>query len=300
MIIGFLAGTVTGQDKTKVGILGKNIVSVEENIEKTHVKVGNAIEVVDKNFDDTTKIRIGKKELEVVENGNRTQVNWVDSKDYDWDDWDFDKKHNPFNGHWAGLDIGVNGFVDEDYSMYGGNEFMDLNQPKSLEVNLNFLEYNIGFQKNKDNIGLVTGMGLSYNNYKFDNPITIDNVNGIIQPIAIDDHNLKRTKLTAVYLTIPLMLEFQIPVNDHTDRIFLAAGMVGGLNIGSHTKVKWKGEKQKDKGGFNLNPFKYAAIVKLGFDHINLYATYNFSPLFDDGKGPELTPFSIGLSFINF
>ena len=76
--------------------MGKNIVSVEENVEKTHVKIGNKIEVVDKNFNDTTKIRIGKKQLEVVEDGNRTQVNWNDSIDFEWDEWDF--KRNRFNG----------------------------------------------------------------------------------------------------------------------------------------------------------------------------------------------------------
>ena len=200
----------------------------------------------------------------------------------------------------AGIDLGVNGFADEDYSMYGGNEFMELNQPKSLEVNINFWEYNIGLQKNRNNIGLVTGMGLSYNNYKFDNPYTIEKVDGIIEPVTLDADNYEKSKLTVTYLTIPLMMEFQIPVNDHSNKLFLSGGIEGSLNIGSHTKVKWDGKKEKERGGFNINPFQYAAVCRVGLKDISLYASYNLNPLFKDDKGPVLTPFTIGISFINF
>ncbi len=268
-------------------------------IGQLEITMGNENEENNESATDTTKIRVGKKEFEVVESNNGTTVTL--NKSYKWGKDEEEKESKSFNGHWAGIDLGVNGFDKVNYSMYNGLEFMELNQPKSLEVNLNFWEYNISLQKHRGNIGLVTGMGISYNNYKFDNPYTIDKVNGIIEPIELDPQDsFKKSKLTVSYLTIPLMLEAQIPVNNHTGRLFLSGGILGGLNIGSHTKVKWNDNKQKDRGGFNVNPFKYAAIFRVGLNDIHLYATYNFSTLFKDGKGPELTPFSVGISLVNF
>ena len=289
-------------------VFNLNTVLAQDNLETTpdkERKISGTIELSfgDKKKDaechenDTTIIRMGKKEIIIIETGKNKHV---DIKRSEWEDDDWDKDFfKKFDGHWASFDIGVNGFVDEDYSRYGGTSFMDLNQSKSLEVNINFLEYNIGFQKDKKNIGMVTGMGLSYNNYRFDNPYTIKKVNGIIEPIPLGDE-VEKSKLAVTYLTVPLLLEFQIPVNDHSNKLFIAGGVVGGLNIGSHTKIKWDGKKEKERGGFNLNPFKYEAICKVGLNDISLYATYSLSPLFRDNKGPGLTPFTIGISFINF
>ena len=123
---------------------------------------------------------------------------------------------------------------------------------------------------------------------------------GIIYPITIEENNYKKSKLTASYLTLPLMLEFQFPVNDNTNTMFLSAGMVGALNLGSHTKVKNDHSKDKDHGSFNINPFKYSAIARIGLRDISFYATYSFSSLFKEDKGPELFPFTIGISLVNF
>ncbi len=249
---------------------------------------------------DTTKIRLGKKEIMIIESENDKHVN-IKSGKIDDDKWkDDDTDDNKFDGHWAGIDLGVNGFSNEDYSMYGGVEFMELKQPKSLELNINFLEYNINLQQNSNHIGLVTGMGLSYNNYKFENPYSIDKINGMIEPVLLDEDKLKKSKLTVTYLTVPVMLECHFPINNHSDKLFIAGGIEGGLNIGSHTKIKWNHKKEKDRGSFNLNTFKYAVICKVGINNVSLYATYNLSPLFKDNKGPELTPFSVGITVISF
>lgn len=295
LLIAFCMNSVLAQDTLDVSKAPDNRPKITGTIE---LSIGNDKKETEHQENDTTVIRMGKKEVIIIETGNKKHVDILKSG-FDDDDWDSDHK-DKFDGHWAGLDIGVNGFTDENYDLYGGLSFMDLNQSKSLEVNVNFLEYNIGLQQNKKNIGLVTGMGISYNNYKFDNPYTIKKVNGMVEPVLLNADELEKSKLTVAYLTIPLLLEFQIPVNDRSNKLFIAGGIEGGLNIGSHTKVKWNDSKEKERGGFNLNAFKYAAICKVGLNDISLYATYNLSPLFKENKGPGLTPFSIGISFINF
>jgi hypothetical protein len=105
------------------------------------------------------------------------------------------------------------------------------------------------------------------------------------------------TKLAVSYLQVPLLLEFQIPVNNKQGRVFVNAGLVGGAKIGSHTKVKYGKIKDKDHSGFNINPFKYAATAHVGYKKAGLFGTYSLTPLFESGKGPGLIPFTLGFSF---
>ena len=274
----------------------KSLVSVNEDADKTEVSIFNdKIHIVDSYDDDTTHVRIGRSNIEIIEDGNSTRVDFHKDKD---SDFHWEKKHKRFNGHWSGFELGFNGFYNEKY--FSDDEFMELDQPKSLEVNLNFLEYNIALQKDRGNIGLITGMGFSMNNYRFDNPLTIDKEDGLIVPVSLDPEGLKKSKLYVSYLTVPLLLEFQIPVNDFSNKIFISGGVIGGVNIGSRTKIKQDSSKTKDKGSFHINPFKYAATARVGLGDISVYAVYNLSPLFKDDKGPELFPFSIGISLINF
>jgi hypothetical protein len=241
---------------------------------------------------DTTIVLIGKKDVKVVHNENGTEILWGKDKNKK------DKKDG-FNGHWEGVEFGFNGFDKPDYSMYNSipQDFMALNQGKSVEFNLNFYELNIGLAKNY--VGLVSGMGLSFNSYRFDNPFTLEKTANRTEPVLLNSENLAKTKLAVSYINVPLLLEFQIPVNEKKDRLFINAGLVGGVKIGSHTKVKYGDNKEKVRSGFNMNSFKYAAAARIGYKDVSLFATYSLTPLFQAGKGPELTPFSIGISFLD-
>ena len=128
---------VAQEDSTKVKVLNKNIVTVVDGVHSTNVKIGNkkGIEVVTDDFGDTTKIRIGKHVFNVVEDydGSHVEFSKVDTERTPW--------RRKMNGHWAGVELGVNMFRDADYSMYGipgFGEFLDLHQAKSLSVNINF------------------------------------------------------------------------------------------------------------------------------------------------------------------
>jgi len=301
MILTFLIPAQAQKDTTTVKVVSKKIVEVnEDDSGKTEVSLlDGKINILDNSDNDTTSIRIGRRNIEIVEENGRTDVTIHRiEKDENERGW---KKGKHFNGHWSGFELGFNGLANEDYSLYPAEDadFMELDQPKSMEVNLNFLEYNILL--NDNSIGLVTGMGFSMNNYRFDNDLTIvKGDNGIIQPVSPEGEKVEKSKLTASYLTVPLLLEFQIPVNGRSNRLFISGGVIGGINLGSHTKVKYDDSKEKDRGSFNINPFKCSATVRAGLKDLSLYACYGLTPLFKNDKGPELFPFSIGISLINF
>jgi len=257
------------------------------------LSAGTSKDTINKSADqDTAIIRIGKKDVKVIDHDGGTEILWGKDKHHKDDP-------NKFKGHWEGIEFGFNAFDKPNYSMYNPDDkdFMSLNQGKSLEIDFNFYELNIGLSKNY--VGLVSGMGLSFNNYRFENPYTLQKSQYITEPVSLNPENLSKTKLAITYLNVPILLEFQIPVNNNEGRLFVNAGIIGGVKIGSHTKVKYGDKKDKDRNGFNLNSFKYAATARIGYKDICLFANYSLTPLFESGKGPELTPFTIGISFLN-
>ena len=152
-------------------------------------------------------------------------------------------------------------------------------------------------QKKHNNFGLVTGLGLNFNDYRFSNPFTIRNAYGYIVPIPMDEPNLRKTKLSTGYLTVPLLLEFHVP---NGSGLWISMGVIGGIKMGSHTKVEINGTKSKDHNDFNINPFRGGSTVRLGYKGFNIYGTYYFTPFFRDSRGPSMDPLTIGIGLLNW
>ena len=128
ILCAIVAANVAAQtDTTNVKVFKKNVVTVVDDDEKVHVKVGEdrGVEVITDDWGDTTHVRIGRRTFKVVEGDNGTFVK-VDKeqKNKNWG--------GSFNAHWAGLEVGMNLFHDTDYSLYGNDEFFDLVPGKSL------------------------------------------------------------------------------------------------------------------------------------------------------------------------
>ena len=293
----FFAGILTlhlmGQtDTTSVKVLKKNVVTVVDDVKGTQVKVGNTggIEVVTDNWGDTTKIRIGHRTFRVIDDYNGTHINV--ERDTTWRRWN---KH--FNAHWAGIEWGINTLLNTDYSNYGDDNFMDLNYGKSITVNINFAEW--AFRNRANNFAFVTGVGFSFMDFTFDKPLTIRKGYDQVYPVMLDPNGLKKSKLTVTYLTVPLMLELKTPLRLNQNRLYLGGGVIGGLNLGSHTKYKYRADKYKDRSNYYINQFTYDLTGRIGLGDFCLFADYSMIPLFEKNKGPEVYPFTVGISFPN-
>lgn len=287
-------------DTTEVKVMKKNVVTVVDDHNKVQVSVGNGIEVITDEWGDTTKIRVGRRTFKVIE-GNEGTVLKVE-KEVKSKKWS-----GSFNPHWAGLEVGVNMIHKSDYSVYNGTDyanygdFFDLNSGKSLSWNLNFAEF--AFKNERKTFGIVTGLGISFNDYTFSDPVTIRKVNdfGVI-PMPIDQQtaNVKKSKLHVNYLTAPLMLEIKTPLRMGSSRLYVGGGVIGGLYLGSHTKYKYYGGgKEKQKSNYHINQFKYDLTGRLGFGDFCFFVNYGMTSLFKDGKGPEIYPVMFGISFPN-
>lgn len=250
------------------------------------------------NVDTVRSIQLGKNRITIITDDN--------AKTYEFDNCEVKREkksesnHKEFKGHLFGVDIGFNNYVTADHSTSLPTEdmYMELNASQSVATTVNFLEQ--GFNLNKSGtIGIVTGLGLEFNNYRFDSQyiLTEDEAGDITYRLS--DEKLDKNKLMTVYGILPLMLEFQTANRYNNGCAYLSAGVVGGVRLKSHVKVvDSEGNKSKYKGNYNLQDLRYGFMARVGYKFINLYGVYYPVSLFNNSNDPELYPFSIGFSIM--
>jgi hypothetical protein len=273
------------------------ITSADDDGIKPPIKARNDLLVTQGIKDDTLKIWQGSKTTAITERNNGSNI-WYDKfKDQNHEDWMIEGQH--FKGHLSIIEFGINSFAKTNYTGYFIPDFMDLNQNKSYEVNINILSYSFGLQKFKNTIGIVTGLGFNFNDYHFSNPYTIVNDGGHVMPSLLDENGLSKTKLSTSFITAPLFIEFQVPLNGRNKRVYFSTGIIGGMKLGSYTKVKRYTRKEKIHEDFNINPYRYGVTARIGYKGINLFGTYYKTTFFKGSRGPEMYPFTIGIGLIN-
>jgi hypothetical protein len=205
---------------------------------------------------------------------------------------------NKFKGHWSGIEFGFNNYLGPDKSVVLPEDinYMTLHSSKSTSFTINFAQLSLGFS---NRAGLVTGLGINWNNYNFDgNNNIVKGGNGVIEEFD-PGVPLKKSKLSTVYLTVPLLFEFQIPVENHS--LNIAFGPIGAVKLDSHSKMIYQdGNKVNSHGDFSLNITRYGFTARAGYGNFQFYGIYYPTPLFQTGKSPggyNLYPCEIGVAF---
>lgn len=216
------------------------------------------------------------------------------------------KKQRSFVGNWQGFGMGVNTvFVPENNLLYSPSVVYfdsDIYLPKSISVDINLYQKSIGLYKDK--FGIVTGVGLTYNNYRFDDNARID-FNSQGYPFFNEQDSAKnylKSKLTNFYITVPLLFEYQIRTPNRSNNFHINAGVVGMMLANSHTKYVYREDNKSNKTKVKnstykyINPLRADATVGIGWNNINIYARYALNDLFKNKYvyGPN-TPFSVGI-----
>lgn len=288
-----------------------SVVKHYSNSDTTKVNMGLLkVVVVD---GDTTQVSVGRHTLLVSEDGD---VDWRRSK------------RTRFNGHWGGVEIGINGFLTPDFNadLSPQDEYLSLRWEKSMNVNVNVYEQNIPLNKAKT-MGLITGIGMHWNNYRFSKQTYLTSDSSQIAGYYMDGVSVRKTKLTAMYITVPLIFEIQTKSLRRINRFHFAVGGQVSARISTHTKVYFNEANKgydltdpvtgnvvatgitpstnsrniiKNYNSFHLAPFKFDAMVRFGYGVINIYATYSLNTMFSKNRGPELYPFTAGITLVGW
>lgn len=300
--------SVSGAGDAQVN--AKNYLSINASGAGDVKYLGNPLKV-DKNISgasdvigdvDTARINIfGKKKLIII----------GDDKEYDTDSDTTNREHkekikNKHEIYWAGFGLGVNGYMNKDYTtnMTSANKYLELNYAKSMSVSLNFLEKNFSLVQN--HINLVTGLGLEYNNYRFDNDYTLWSDSSKIGATLDPAKSFSKNKLVVMYLQAPLLLQFDTrPLNKKGNKtLHMSLGAVGSWRVGSHLKQTLDSRKldktSKERDDFNLAAFRYSPMVRVGYGNIDIWASYTMNNMFKANQGPELNQFNVGITLAGF
>lgn len=236
---------------------------------------------------DTTKIRFGNKKYMIIGEENDDKKNNSNSSE----------QVQKFK-HWNGIEVGINGYLDANNNLNVEPGYLELNYAKSLQFGLNLLEKDFHIYKNYLNV--ITGLGFDFNHYAFENNITLKANAPYLTADKDTTINYKKNTFNISYLKAPLLLEVNTSKNSKQN-LHIAAGMEFAYRIHSVTKQKYvqngKDIKVKTRDDYNLEPFRFSAVARVGYNNVTIFANYGLNRLFKQKQGPEVYPFTIGITF---
>lgn len=246
---------------------------------------------------DTTRMTIGGKEIIII----TPKGTEIDTPNDTIDAAPDEKDWEEIKAHWGGLEFGPTILLNDNMkSSFIDNKYWENDPARSFSWNLNFAEHKFKIYKNY--VGITTGLGINWTQIglrQYNLTSTADTLYGVYDSVTTYDRN----KLTAIYLTAPLMLEI-CSNGDGDDRgFYLDAGVIAGVRLAANTKFYVKQDNTeldgKTRGSFGLNAFRADAAVKLGYGDFGLFANYALIPIFDTDKTVAVHPLTLGLT-LNF
>lgn len=172
----------------------------------------------------------------------------------------------------------------------GDKDALELRTGKSVNVNIWVFQQRLNLIKHA--VNLKYGLGVELNNYRFDdervhfqkNPTKI-----FIDPAY---NEVEKNKLAADYVTVPLMLNFNLTPKKEKGFGF-SAGVSGGYLYSARQKIKTDDDKEKLRGNFDLRKWKLSYIGELNLGPVKLYGSMAHQSMFE--KGLDITPYNVGV-----
>lgn len=257
----------------------------------------------------------GKEKVDTIRIGGMIIIKKGDGKDNNVDVPDIvisnrKRKSSNIRTNWMVFDLGFANFNDQtNYTDAVASGFLqpgmnednfDVRNGKSVNVGIWFFMQRLNLIKHV--VNLKYGLGLDLNNYRFED----ERLQLVEHPSGTDPYNIKlnenwkgikKNKLAADYITVPLMLNFNFTPS-HDKGFGLSAGVSAGYLYSSRQKIKDDGERYKFHDNFELRKWKVAYIGELGLGPVKLYGSYAMESMWE--KGLDQTPYNVGVRFSGF
>ncbi|QTN38335.1 outer membrane beta-barrel protein [Cryomorphaceae bacterium] len=228
---------------------------------------------------------------------------WDDEDDWDDDDWevewDMGDNDDPTVGYFD-LSIGLNNYLDADGNFPTASEDGFAVKTWSMHWGLGFgAKTRLGSENSPAQIKY--GVEIAWSNYNYE---------GTFVPVKTEDEvifvdNLQtgydKNKMNVTTINIPLMLQLTSAKALFLENGFnLGFGGYAGFRTGSNGKFKYRDDnnekvKMKTKSDYFLTDFQYGLQAQIGIAGVNFFARYGLNTLFQENRGPELTPVVFGI-----
>jgi hypothetical protein len=239
------------------------------------------------------------------------EVNW-DDDDHDHDkEWRYSRTYrNRRTRHSINIDLGLNNYLQNGKFPDETNELYTVRPWGSWYAGITSVQHTPVAKK----LFLEWGLGMSWYTFKYenDNVVMSKDDNGVVFFEDLDPlKSYTKSKLSMSFVTAYLipMLDFG-GYGDKTrfwdsggSKFRFGFGPYAGYRIGSHSKVVYKedGDKEKDKNkdNFYLENFRYGLRLQLGIRSTDLFFNYDLNELFTTSQpnNPKLNAFSFGIIF---
>ena len=211
------------------------------------------------------------------------------------------KKRNTFSPHLCGLYFGYL-MVSNDFGTFNPSNQVSLNTSHSWEIGANLFTTSHAFGPTK-NWGFALGLGWGYRSMRLDGDYAFRDIEGVTQVIPgslepADGRSTEysKSRLRYFYFRIPLSIEWQTRLSNRRS-VFFSVGPEAEIRHGFRSKGKINGKKETFDKGLHGRPVGVNLLAQAGYGNLGVYTRYATYGLFEKGKGPELYPFSFGLSW---
>jgi hypothetical protein len=207
--------------------------------------------------------------------------------------------------------INLNGRANDHFMIQLGSAAWS-GKPDSIHTKGLSKSFNVYFMfdfpfKTNPHLSVAVGAGVGSDQMYFDKTYVgiKDNTPTIYFVDQADTNHFKKTKLATAWVEAPVELRYAFDPANINKSFKIALGVKVGALLNAHTRSKdyeTAGgnviysyvQKEASKKFFNGNHLVLSARV--GWGHFSLFYNYQFSSLFRENRGPDIKPYSIGLT----
>ncbi len=155
------------------------------------------------------------------------------------------------------------------------------------------------------NFSIASGTGISAHNIFYDAMIVEDSLNRSVF-VPMKGISYKRNKLTTAYIDIPLEFRFKAKPGKKGNSFKMSVGIKAGYMLNNHTKYvgdgfmlnKTEKVKLKEHNINNISDLRYGVTGRIGIGSLAISGYYALTPLFEEDEGPQVVPFSVGITLL--
>jgi len=198
-----------------------------------------------------------------------------------------------------GLSFGLNNYLqngkipsDQQYGLRPwGSRYVDINSMLHIRTGRN------------SPVHFWVGLDVRWMNFMFSEETRVRKTESEVEFYQSPD-DLKKSKLTAFYIGAPIKMRYYF-AKPNGSAPFIGIGGYGAYRLDSYeSRVFFEdGDKRRkrERSDFYLEDVRYGVQVELGWgergDDFCLFGQMDLNPLFKEGHGPELVPFTLGVRF---
>jgi hypothetical protein len=255
-------------------------------------------------------VRIGLDGVHVKDGNEETHVTWdgvyhSDGKEVSKVIWGKDstknKRPNLYNRKGLNLYLGLNALSGvapaslPDFTLDPtGSRYASLEISRSLTLS----------EGKKSAFRLGYGLEIDWYNFMFDhNRIATKGPNGVefttITSSTGKEVAMSKNKMSVSYLTLPIMPHFSFDKKSAVQMIAIGGYVSYRLDTWTKAIEEESGNLRKETSNLYVNPFRYGLRAEFALRHFpDLFFSYDLSPIFEPGKGPEMRGLAFGIRLL--